>query len=169
MEVVINGVRYAPVADDAAAKALETDTIAVNIVKASEEHQYVLGLAYPSLKPDVSRAADGHVDAIRPQNLEVAAWTWMEKHRDVGLHHADGTVGHAKVVESYVYRGPDWDVQSPVDGETYVIKAGDWLCGAIFDDTAWAMVKSGHLNGWSPQGGARRQTATTEFLAQLRG
>jgi hypothetical protein len=55
------------------------------------------------------------------------------------------------VTESYIYRGPDWEQP---DGT--VIKAGDWLIGGICDETAWELVKSGKVTGFSPQGVARR-------------
>ena len=55
MEVVINGVRYAPVADDAAAKSVEAlDTAAIRLIKATIEQQFTLGLGYPSMRPDVA-------------------------------------------------------------------------------------------------------------------
>ena len=47
------------------------------------------------------------------------------------LYHVDGTEGAAQVVESYIYRGPDWDL-----GDGIVAKSGDWLVGAILDDRA---------------------------------
>jgi hypothetical protein len=59
-------------------------------------------------------------------------------------------------------------VASPVNGQDYVIKAGDWLMGCQWDDYGWQMVKSGLVNGWSPEGGARRSKPNAERLAQLR-
>lgn len=140
----------------------------VNVVKASEERRYTLGLAYPANKPDASRAADGHIDAVRPEVLEKTAWDWMSKYRDVNLFHKGGTDGHATVVESYIYRGPDWEITSPLDGNSYTIKAGDWMLGTVWDEEGWALVKAGYINGWSPQGGARREAASPEFLSGLR-
>jgi hypothetical protein len=72
----------------------------------------------------------------------------------VGLFHGpESTLGHADIVESYVYRGPDWDL-----GDDVIVKAGDWLIGAILDEPAWQLYKSGRVTGWSPQGSARRIT-----------
>lgn len=148
-----------------ATKTLAVDgvgDVACNVVKASEERRYTLGLAYPAMRPDVGKAADGYRDFVSARTLEDAAWSYLRKGAGVGLHHAHGTDGHGTVVESYLYRGPDWPV-----GNT-VIKASDWLIGVVWDADTWPLIKSGRLNGFSPQGQARRATPTPEVLAQLR-
>lgn len=145
-----------------------SDFAAFRVVKAAGERHFTLGVAYPALRPDVSRAADGHIDAVRPEVLEETAWAWMTKYRAVGLAHKEGTEGHFTPTESYIWRGPDWEVPSPVDGKTYVVKTGSWMLGGLWDDHGWGLVKAQLSNGWSPQGGARRQAASPEFLAMLR-
>lgn len=119
------------------------------------EQQYVLGVAYQAgPDPRIQRGADGGRDYFTAEELEKAAWGFLRDGPQVGLFHGpDSTVGHAEIVESYVYRGPDWDL-----GNDIVVKAGDWLIGAILDDTAWQLYKSGRVTGWSPQGSARRIT-----------
>jgi len=150
-----------------ATKAKAPDT-AVCVVKATSEKRYTLGLAYPAMRPDVSRAADGHIDFASPDVLEKTAWDYMAKYREINLFHKDGTSGHATPVESYIYRGPDWVQESPVDGRKYVIKSGDWMLGTIWDDAGWDLVKRGLVNGWSPEGACERTVPTQERLAQLR-
>ena len=142
--------------------------VSCQVLKSSEERRYTLGLAYPSMKPDVSVAADGHRDFVGPDALETTAWTWMREHRDINLFHKDGTSGHGTVVESYIWRGPDWEIESPVDGQPYSIVKGDWLMGAIWDAYGWALIKNGRVNGWSPEGTARRSQAPAERIASLR-
>jgi hypothetical protein len=141
---------------------------ATHVVKAVEERRYTLGVSYPAMRTDVSVAADGHRDFVSAETLEKTAWEWMTKHRDVGMFHRKGTEGHATVVESYIYRGPDWTVPSPVDGNDYVVKAGDWMLGTVWDQHGWELVKAGLIRGWSPEGGARRSTPNAERLSQLR-
>ena len=149
-----------------AAKTL--DTAACRVLKASDELQFTFGLAYPSLRPDRARAADGFIDAVRPEVLEKTAWDWLANQRKIGLFHKDGFDGHGTVVESTIWRAPDWEIVSPVDGSSVVVKAGDWLVGVRWDDYGWRLVKEGIINGWSPEGGARRRAASPEFLARLR-
>jgi hypothetical protein len=148
--------------------AFDSAYVSCQVVKSSDERRYTLGLAYPSMKPDVSVAADGHRDFVGPDALETTAWEWMTKHRNINLFHKDGTSGHGTVVESYIWRGPDWEIASPVDGQTYSIVKGDWLMGAIWDSYGWALIKNGLVNGWSPEGTARRSEPTAERKASLR-
>jgi hypothetical protein len=119
-----------------------------------DEQRYVLGVAYQAgPDPMIKRGADGGRDYFSKEELEKAAWRYLQNGPEVGLFHADGTEGAATVVESYIYRGPDWDL-----GNGVVVKAGDWLVGAVLDEHAWQLYKSGRVNGWSPQGSARRIT-----------
>lgn len=118
------------------------------------ERQYVLGLAYRAGRdPRIAKGMDGGRDFFTHEELEKACWSFLQGGAQVGLFHADNTTGHMTVTESYIYRGPGW----PQENGT-VIKAGDWLIGGICDDVAWALVKSGKVNGFSPQGVARRIT-----------
>src|ERR1700677_3213256 len=121
--IVLNGVRY--VAEPA--PSADTDLAACRVVKAADERRYTLGVSYPAMKADTAVAQDGHIDFASADVIEKTAWEWMSKHREIGLFHRSGTEGHATVVESYIYRGPDWTVSSPVDGNDYVVKAGDWM------------------------------------------
>jgi hypothetical protein len=151
---------------EGATKGADTDLAACRVIKAETERQYTLGLAYPAMAADKAVAADGHIDFVGEAALEKTAWDWMTKHRSIGLFHKSGTDGHATVVESYIYRGPDWKVEA--DGETYTIRKGDWLLGCVWDDFGWGLIKSGLIRGFSPQGSARRTTPTAERLAELR-
>jgi hypothetical protein len=117
------------------------------------EQRYVLGVAYQAgPDPRIEKGMDGGRDFFTAAELEKAAWGFLQE-RQVGLFHVDGTEGAATVVESYIYRGPDWNL-----GDDIVVKSGDWLVGAVLDETAWDLYKSGRITGWSPQGQARRIT-----------
>jgi hypothetical protein len=147
---------------------LDPDSVACCVVKSADERRYVLGLAYPAMRADKAVASDGHRDFVSPEVLEATAWSWMNKSREISLFHKAGTDGHAEVVESYIYHGPAWTTVSPVNKQEYTIEDGDWLLGVIFDEQTWPLVKAGQLNGWSPEGGARRTKASAGRLAQLR-
>ena len=149
------------------AKSADEGDAACFVVKADGVRRFTLGLAYGANLPDVGKAQDGFQDFAGADVLEDAAWSYMENHREVGLHHEDGTEGHGTVVESYIYRGPDWHLETS-DGSHVVIKAGDWLLGIRWDPQTWAKVQARELNGLSPQGRARRRTPSPEALANLR-
>ncbi|MER6350662.1 XkdF-like putative serine protease domain-containing protein [Streptomyces sp. NPDC001634] len=120
----------------------------------ADEQRFVLGLAYQAGRdPRIAKGADGGRDFFTAEELEKACWSFLPGGGEIGLFHADGTVGHLTVTENSIYRGPDWEQP---DGT--VIKAGDWLIGGICDETAWRLVKEGKVTGFSPQGVARRIT-----------
>lgn len=119
-----------------------------------DDERFVLGVAYQAgPDPRIKRGADGGRDYFTEAELAKAAHTFLgDGARQIGVGHADGTVGVAKVVQSYI-----WPAEYPfVHDGVIVAKKGDWLIGAIFDEPTWALVKSGQLTGWSPQGQARR-------------
>lgn len=124
----------------------------------SDPQRYVLGIAYQAgPDPKIRKGADGGRDFFTPEELESAAWYFAKSQHEVGIQHADGTEGAAEVTESYIYRGPDWPITN-VAGETVIVKAGDWLIGAILDPVSWRMYQDGLLTGFSPQGSGRRVT-----------
>lgn len=137
--------------------------VAGKIVKSDAARQFTLTVAYPANKPDVGKARDGHRDFAAEDDIEQCAWNYLLKSRNVGLWHEDGTDGAGQVVESYIYRGPDWHV-----GESTVVKSGDWMLGVRWSDQAWAEVESGRVNGLSMQGTAKRSVPTPAAVARLR-
>lgn len=157
------------VATDPIVKALAGSgaDAAYRLVKSEAPKRFTLGVAYAANKVDVAKARDGHRDFADPAALEDCAWNYLRKGAQIGLFHEEGTYGHADVVESYIYRGPDWEVTG-VLGDTYVIKAGDWMLGAVWDDLGYEAVQKQLVNGWSPQGRAKRLQPTPHDLAQLR-
>jgi hypothetical protein len=161
-----------------AAKATwDGETIATRVIKAEPERRYTLNVIYPADKADVAVALDGHRDFASKAVVEDAAWNYMRHYRQVGVAHSPehaasmGTAfkadGAAEVVESYIYRGPDWTIKA-ADGSEVVIKAGDWLGGFIWSPEAWAEIQAGRISGVSPEGGAKRRKPTADAVANLR-
>jgi hypothetical protein len=141
--------------------------IAGTLIKSDEERRYTLTVAYPANKPDRGVAKDGYRDFAGPGAIEDAAWGYLLKSPKVGLWHAEGTEGAGDVVESYIWRGPDWPVTA-ADGSTQVVKAGDWLVGIRWTQETWPLVKEGRIGGVSMQGTATRRTPSPQSLAELR-
>jgi hypothetical protein len=143
------------------------ETVVGMMVKAEPERRYTLHVIYPADKADVAIALDGHRDFASKGAVEDAAWEYMRNYRHVGAYHADGTEGAGELVESYIYRGPDWTIKAADDSEV-VIKSGDWMGGFIWTPPAWADVLAGKIGGVSPQGKARRAKASADTIAALR-
>lgn len=152
---------------DAAGADWDGTGIAARMVKSQPERRFGLYCAYPANRVDVSVAADGYQDFASPEAVEDGAWSFMTKSRRIGLWHAQGVDDAGTCVESYIYRGPDWNVTA-ADGSQQVIKAGDWLVGIIWEPEPWKLVKSGMINGVSMQGSATRRKPTPEALAAVR-
>lgn len=120
------------------------------VLKAAQsEQRFAYSVAYPADR------VDGHEEFMRKAQVELTAWDFLANGRQIGFHHADGTVGHGTVVESGIHRGPSF-VMKAMDGSEQTVNTGDWLLGVIFDAQTWPLVKSGRVNGWSIDGKARR-------------
>ena len=114
--------------------------------------RFVLGVAYPSDQ------LDGHKEWMSAEEVEQTAWDYCRKHRRIGFFHADGTEGHMDLVESYIYRGPDW-VTTDIDGNEQVIKAGYWVMGGIADEPGFEAIVAERADGWSMDGFKKRRVA----------
>lgn len=136
------------------------------VVKAEAARRYTLTMGYPADLLDAAVARDGHIDFASPDEVEKAAWGFLASSPEVGLYHADGTEGAGHIVESYIYRGPDWTVQA-ADGSSQVIKAGDWLIGTVWNDAAWDLIKKGEIGGTSMQGTAARRSPNPNDVARV--
>lgn len=138
---------------EAAANIIATlQACGADVMKAAEQ-RFVLGIAYQAgPDPRIAKGADGGRDYFTKDELEKAAWSFLRNGPRGGLFHIDGTEGAIEFVESSIHRGPDWDL-----GDGLVVKDGDWIVGGILDDRAWQLYKAGKINGFSPQGVARRR------------
>lgn len=117
------------------------------VVKAANETRYTLGIAYPANRVDV------HGDYMSAEELEQSAWRFAKAGLAAnGIQHKDGSGGAGDVVESYIYRGPKWDLNGQV------VNPGDWMMGVIWDRPTWEAIRKGKLNGFSIQGFAQRVT-----------
>ena len=161
----------------AARATWDGETISARVLKSEPERRYTLNVIYPADKADVSVATDGHRDFASKAVVEDAAWNYMRNHREVGTFHSPEaaalagsefvTSGAAEVVESYIYRGPDWAIKA-ADGSEVVIKEGDWLGGFVWTPEAWADIKEGRIGGVSVEGRARRRQPSQEAIEGLR-
>lgn len=125
---------------------------------ADEPQRFCLGIAYmPGRDPRIAKGQDGGRDFLTESELEKAAWSYLRNGPKVNAFHVAGTEGCATVVESSIHRGPDWDI-----GDGIVVRKGTWLVGAILDQKMWQAALDGKVNGWSPEGTARRRRVAKE-------
>lgn len=134
--------------DAALLKAL-TRRSSYHVIKADQQQRYTLGVAYPAGE------VDSHGDYTTQDVLEKAAWEFMLSGQAVtagaGTDHADGTDLSGRVVESYIYRGPNWQGDT---GEQ-IANSGDWMLGVVWGQQAWDRILRGELTGYSIQGLAK--------------
>jgi hypothetical protein len=121
------------------------DLTKITVLKSEEDRRYTLGVAYPVYE------IDAHGDYADETELERTAWNYLRKYANSGLMHRDGTDGAGDVVESYIYRGPDWQI-----GDQTIV-AGDWMLGVVWGEEAWNRIKKGELTGFSIQGTGKRK------------
>ena len=152
--------------DNAEKSYWDGETVKGVVIKSDDERRYTLTVAYPADSPDVAKARDGYMDFASADAVEKAAWAFMANGGEIGAWHADGTGGTGRLVESYVYRGPDWKIEA-ADGSNQVIKSGDWLIGTIWTTDAWQAIKSGEATGVSMQGGAQRKVPSPAEIARV--
>src|SRR3989442_6446365 len=110
---------------------------------------YTLSVVYPADEIDL------HGDTMTAEDLEKAAWAAGARRVGVGLMHRRGTEGAGTVVESYIYRGPDWPLKD-TSGQKQTIKGGDWVMGIRWADEAWKAIMDGQVTGLSLQGVAQK-------------
>lgn len=133
-------------------------TFFIPISKAADgsEQRYTLSVVYPASKKG-SPEPDFHGDVMSEEELEKSAWGFMNKGTDrIGLMHRPGTSGAGKVVESYIWRGPEWKMQD-AGGKEQAVSPGDWVMGIVWEPAAWQAIKSGQITGLSLQGAARKE------------
>jgi hypothetical protein len=142
MPVIAAAVEPEPVPDE----AVVTKRLSVP----ENPKRYVWGVAYPSER------ADGHHEWMSADELERTAWDFCRKGRRIGFYHADGTMGHGTVVETGIWRGPDWET-TDIYGNSQVIKTNDWTMGIELDSIGFEQVVGENADGLSMDGVTKRR------------
>ncbi|MDY0855272.1 XkdF-like putative serine protease domain-containing protein [Bacillus thuringiensis] len=122
----------------------------VPILKTEEEKQLVTGVVY---EPDVE---DSHGDIMTAEEIEKAAYTFMENYQHIDKQH-DEIAGKGTVVEN-------WIAKSDMTVGEQEVKAGTWLMTVRVDDAeTWEEIKKGEVTGFSMGGfGERVEIAKTD-------
>ncbi|MEC2706124.1 XkdF-like putative serine protease domain-containing protein [Bacillus thuringiensis] len=122
----------------------------VSILKTEEEKQLVTGVVY---EPDVE---DSHGDIMTAEEIEKAAYTFMENYQHIDKQH-DEIAGKGTVVEN-------WIAKSDMTVGEQEVQAGTWLMTVRVDDAdTWEEIKKGEVTGFSMGGfGERVEIAKTD-------
>lgn len=121
------------------------------IKKADDERHLAFGFAYVSQDEDGNQTEDHSGDQLKPEELESAAYQFVELYREGGEMHERG--GCAVLVESMVFTKEKQQALGILDG---TLPVGWWIGFKVTDEDVWSKVKSGEYKMLSIEGTARR-------------
>lgn len=116
----------------------------VQIKKTFDEKQIVIGEVYVPYDPSDASTVDTQNMYATAEEIEKAAYEFMEKYRQIDKQH-NFKPGYGVVVESYIAKAGD-----------PMFKEGSWVLGVrVTDNDVWSKIKSGEITGFSLAGSAR--------------
>lgn len=121
------------------------------IKKADDERHLAFGFAYVSQDEDGNQTEDHSGDQLEPEELESAAYQFVELYREGGEMHERG--GCAVLVESMVFTKEKQQALGIPDG---TLPVGWWIGFKVTDEDVWSKVKSGEYKMLSIEWTARR-------------
>lgn len=122
------------------------------IRKSDDDKMLAFGWANVSATEDGEQIQDYHDDMIDIEDLEQAAYTFVELYREGGEMHERG--GCAVLVESMVFTKEKQRVLGIADG---TLPEGWWIGFRVTDPDVWAKVKDGTYPMFSIEGTAIRE------------
>lgn len=124
----------------------------VKITKADKERQLAFGWANVSVTASGEKISDYQNDSIEPEELEKAAYKYVELYRIGGEMHE--TVGCAVLVESVMFTK---EKQAAIGIPAGKVPEGWWVGFHITDPDVWKKVKDGEYPMFSIGGNAIRE------------
>ena len=131
----------------------------VKISKADDEKQYAFGWASVSVKTDGEQVVDWQNDLVDPEDLEEAAYKYVELYRDGGEMHERG--GVATLIESTVFTPEKLKVMGL---EENTLPTAWWIGFHVTDPDVLEKVKDGTYPMFSIEGKAVRVPVEEENL-----
>lgn len=122
-----------------------------SIHKSSDEKRLAFGWANVSITAGGEEIVDWQDDMIAPEELENAAYKFVEFYREGGEMHERG--GCAVLVESVVFTE---EKMAAMGIEKGVLPIGWWIGFHVTDDEVWEKIKSGEYSMFSIEGQAER-------------
>lgn len=135
-------------------KATEAGSITgrFKIQKADDDKHLAFGWAYVAQDEEGQQTEDWSGDQLEPEELEQAAYQFVELYREGGEMHERG--GCAVLVESMVFTIEKQRALGIPDG---TIPVGWWIGFKVTDEDVWEKVKDGTYPMFSIEGEAIRE------------
>lgn len=121
------------------------------IQKSDDEKMLAFGWANVALTEDGEQIEDWQQDMIDPQELENAAYQFVELYREGGEMHERG--GAAVLIESMVFTD---EKMKALGIEAGILPVGWWIGFKVTDSEVWEKVKDGTYTMFSIEGEAER-------------
>lgn len=122
------------------------------IHKRDDEKMLAFGWASISLTEEGKQLEDWQQDMIDPEELEQAAYRFVELYREGGEMHERG--GAAVLVESVVFTEEKMKAMGIPEG---ILPVGWWIGFKVTDPEVWEKVKDGTYSMFSIEGEAVRE------------
>ena len=124
------------------------------IQKADDDKHLAFGWANVAVTSNGQQIEDYHEDIIDPDELEQAAYQFVELYREGGEMHERG--GCAVLVESMVFTKEKQRALGITEG---TLPEGWWIGFKVTDEEVWEKVKDGTYPMFSIEGEAIREVA----------
>ena len=122
------------------------------VLKSNDEKQFAFGWASIAVKTDGEQVIDLQHDIIDPEELEKAAYRFVEFYREGGEMHERG--GAAVLIESMVFTKEKMMFMGIPEG---IVPEGWWIGFHVTDPDVWEKVKTGEYSMFSIEGKAVRE------------
>lgn len=121
------------------------------IAKSDDDKRLAFGWASVSMRVDGEVIEDWQSDIVEPEELENAAYNFVELYREGGEMHERG--GVAVLIESVVFTEEKMKAIGIPEG---TLPIGWWIGFKVLDDDVWEKVKDGTYPMFSIEGEAER-------------
>ena len=137
--------------DEPESKDIPVEKRKFQIKKSDDEKMQAFGWANISITADGEVLEDLQHDIIEPEELEQAAYKFVDLYREGGEMHERG--GVAVLIESVIFTE---EKMKAIGIEPGTIPVGWWIGFKVLDDDVWEKVKDGTYSMFSIEGEAQR-------------
>lgn len=121
------------------------------IMKSDSDRMLAFGWASVSVRVDGEVIEDWQKDVVEPEELENAAYHFVELYREGGEMHERG--GAAVLIESVVFTE---EKMKAIGIPAGTLPIGWWIGFKVLDQDVWEKVKDGTYSMFSIEGSAKR-------------